>query len=251
MTPCVCLIHQDHNDEIRQEQMREMQVLNGRNGLPGGEAGDGHTDSTGSLSPPNSLSPPPPAPVKLPSAHQMAAHAAAAAAATPVAPALMTHPAMRGLTRAQMGLLNTVPSMPAPGVPGGMLSRFPTLLPFGSVAPLAPLPTRRAAYEFLGKGRDVNTEVLMSTSTASPSTMTPPSVTPPYLTLDQYTGYSLTVGMPLYEDYTDMSSLQAEYEASIANDSDKKDAALKAGGQVARGRFRHEPYRRLAVNVPS
>ncbi|XP_042228594.1 KH domain-containing, RNA-binding, signal transduction-associated protein 2-like, partial [Homarus americanus] len=54
----------DHNDEIRQEQMREMQVLNGRTGLPGGggEGLDGHTDSTGSLSPPNSLSPPPPAP---------------------------------------------------------------------------------------------------------------------------------------------------------------------------------------------
>ncbi|XP_053638031.1 KH domain-containing, RNA-binding, signal transduction-associated protein 2 isoform X2 [Cherax quadricarinatus] len=188
----------DHNDEIRQEQMREMQVLNGRSGVPGGgEAGDGHTDSSGSLSPPNSLSPPPPASVKLPTAaaaHQMAAHAAA----TPVPPTLLTHPAMRGLTRAQMGLLSTVPSMPAPAVPGAMLGRFPTLLPFGTVAPLAPHAAR---------------------------------------------------SMPLYEDFTDMSSLQAEYEATMVNDSEKKDGALKAG--VARPRFRHEPYRRLAVNVPS
>lgn len=85
--------------------MREMQVLNGR---AAAEGADGHTDSSGSLSPPNSLSPPPTQPVKLPSAaHQMAAHAAHAATATPVAPTLMTHPAMRGLTRAQMGLLST------------------------------------------------------------------------------------------------------------------------------------------------
>ncbi|XP_042864415.1 KH domain-containing, RNA-binding, signal transduction-associated protein 2-like [Penaeus japonicus] len=194
----------DHNDEIRQEQMREMQILNGRPTIPGAEGTENHTDSSGSLSPPNSLSPPPPGPVKIPSAHQMAAQAAAAAA-TPVAPALLTHPAMRGLTRAQMGLLTAgapVPGMPAPAVPGAMLGRFPTLLPLGSVTPMAH-PTARS--------------------------------------------------MPLYEDYTDMTSIQTEYDGSttIVTDSDKKDGGLKAGAQVARGRFRHEPYRRLPVNVPA
>ncbi|XP_047489521.1 KH domain-containing, RNA-binding, signal transduction-associated protein 3-like, partial [Penaeus chinensis] len=48
----------DHNDEIRQEQMREMQILNGRPTIPGAEGTENHTDSSGSLSPPNSLSPP-------------------------------------------------------------------------------------------------------------------------------------------------------------------------------------------------
>lgn len=242
----------DHNDEIRQEQMREMQVLNGR---AAAEGADGHTDSSGSLSPPNSLSPPPAQPVKLPSAHQMAAHAAhAAAAATPVAPTLMTHPAMRGLTRTQMGLLSTVPSMPAPAVPGAMLGRFPTLLPLGSVAPMTPqAAARRNAYDLLGKGQEPGPEALLLTSSASVTpTMTPPTITPPYLTPEQYTGYSLTVGMPLYEDYTtEMANLQTEYDAALINDSDKKDGGLKTGAQMARGRFRHEPYRRLAVNVPS
>lgn len=194
----------DHNDEIRQEQMREMQILNGRPSIPGAEGTENHTDSSGSLSPPNSLSPPPPGPVKIPSAHQMAAQAAAAAA-TPVAPALLTHPAMRGLTRAQMGLLTAgapVPGMPAPAVPGAMIGRFPTLLPLGSVTPMAH-PTARS--------------------------------------------------MPLYEEYADMTSIQTEYDGSttIVNDSEKKDGGLKAGAQVARGRFRHEPYRRLPVNVPA
>ncbi|KAK7085825.1 hypothetical protein SK128_022251, partial [Halocaridina rubra] len=192
----------DHNDEIRQEQMREMQVLNGRTGLPV-EAGDAHTDTSGSLSPPNSLSPPPSGPVKLPNAQQIAAAQAAAAAVNPpIAHALLTHPAMRGLTRAQLGLMTTVPNMAAPAVPGAMLGRFPTLLPIGSVAPMAQPAAARS--------------------------------------------------MPLYEDYTDVANMQTDFDpTSVVTDSDKKDGALKAGAQVARGRFRHEPYRRVAINVPA
>ncbi|KAF2356595.1 hypothetical protein FHG87_012649 [Trinorchestia longiramus] len=58
-----------------------------------------------------------------------------------------------------------------------------------------------------------------------------------------------------YEDFTDMTSLQpSELDQTFTNgyDAEKnKDAALKAAGaQVLRGRFRHEPYRRV-INVPS
>ncbi|XP_066963188.1 KH domain-containing, RNA-binding, signal transduction-associated protein 2-like [Macrobrachium rosenbergii] len=210
----------DHNDEIRQEQMREMQVLNGRTGIAG-EGGDTHTDTSGSLSPPNSLSPPPPAPVKLPAAQMAAAHAAAAVA-PPVAHTLLTHPAMRGLTRAQMGLMTTVPNIAAPAVPGAMLGRFPTLLPLGSVAPLGQQAARRTALDLLSKGRDPNGEPLMlppPSAATAPPTITPPTIpTTPYLPPEQYTGYSLTVGMPLYEDYTEVANIQTEYDpTSVVN----------------------------------
>ena len=119
---------QDHNDEIRQEQMREMQILGGRNGmlLPidglgggggGTNNGDAHTDGSGSLSPPSSLSPPPAVSVKLPQTHTTIAQPPApqGTMASHQQPQQMaaanflaaTHPAMRGLSRAQMGLLTT------------------------------------------------------------------------------------------------------------------------------------------------
>lgn len=111
-------LSQDHNDEIRQEQMREMQILGGRTGvllpiegLTGG-GGDAHTDGSGSLSPPSSLSPPPTVPVKLPQSHaplaQPPPHPTQGAVAPPMANFLAaSHPAMRGLTRSQMGLMAT------------------------------------------------------------------------------------------------------------------------------------------------
>ncbi|XP_064086056.1 KH domain-containing, RNA-binding, signal transduction-associated protein 2-like isoform X3 [Macrobrachium nipponense] len=180
----------DHNDEIRQEQMREMQVLNGRTGIAG-EGGDTHTDTSGSLSPPNSLSPPPPAPVKLPAAQMAAAHAAAAVA-PPVAHTLLTHPAMRGLTRAQMGLMTTVPNIAAPGVPGAMLGRFPTLLPLGSVAPLGQ-QAARSAHIYVNNPESV--EYYKQASTACSNRI-----------------------MPLYEDYTEVANLQTEYDpTSVVN----------------------------------
>ena len=78
--------------------MREMQILNGRPAIVGVEGTDTHTDTSGSLSPPNSLSPPPTAPVKLPTTHQLptAAHPAAQPTMTPT---LITHPALRGLSK--------------------------------------------------------------------------------------------------------------------------------------------------------
>uniref|UniRef100_A0A6A7GBP3 KH domain-containing, RNA-binding, signal transduction-associated protein 2-like n=1 Tax=Hirondellea gigas TaxID=1518452 RepID=A0A6A7GBP3_9CRUS len=231
----------DHNDEIRQEQMREMQILGGRNGavlLPidglgtpvpatNGVTGDAHTDGSGSLSPPSSLSPPPatatPTAVKLPQPHATALtqpppppHSAPGAVAPPMHAAnflAASHPAMRGLTRAQMGLLATAPSylgsMPniaaSPAMaPGAMIGRYPTMLPLGSIA----MPTSQLR------------------------------------------------SMPLaYEDFADMPTLQhSELDQSFSNvyDADKsKDAALKAAGaQMMRGRYRHEPYRRI-INVPS
>ena len=85
----------------------------------GGGGGDAHTDGSGSLSPPSSLSPPPTVPVKLPQNHTTIAqpppHATPGAVAPHHQPSPMhaanfltaSHPAMRGLTRAQMGLLAT------------------------------------------------------------------------------------------------------------------------------------------------
>lgn len=233
----------DHNDEIRQEQMREMQVLSGRTGL--GEVGaDGHTESSGSLSPPSSLSPPPPGPVKLPNAHQLVAHAHAAQV-----PSLMTHPAMRGLTRTQMGLLSAVPSLPAPGVPGALMNRFPTILPLGSVTPLPPHARRPPPFEVMSKARE---DALFASGQTTTTTTTTTPLPGTILTPDQYLGYNLTVGLPVYEEYSDVTtSLQTEYDAALVTDADKKDGVFKSGAQLARGKFRHEPYRRLPVNVPS
>lgn len=238
----------DHNDEIRQEQMREMQVLSGRTAITAGEVtADGHTESSGSLSPPSSLSPPPPGPVKLPNAHQIVAAHAHAHAATQV-PSLMTHPAMRGLTRAQMGLLSAVPSLPAPGVPGAVMSRFPTILPLGSVTPLPPHAARRPSYDVLSKREDAIFAPGQTTTTTTTTTPLPGT----FLTPDQYLGYNLTVGLPVYEEYSDVTtSLQTDYDGTLVTDADKKDGAFKTGAQIARGKFRHEPYRRLPVNVPS
>ncbi|CAL4073510.1 unnamed protein product [Meganyctiphanes norvegica] len=259
----------DHNDEIRQEQMREMQILNGRPGMPDVNGQD-QADSNGSLSPPSSLSPGPTLPVKLSTAQQLAAQAAQAAAsanANNQAQSLLTHPAMRGLTRAQMGLLTT--SMPAtgmttsvptlaPSMPGAMLGRFPfmpmgsaAMTPMGAAAQAVPVAAaaaaaaqRRSALDFLNpKTRD---DLIMQSGPHPPSTT--PFLAPP----DQYTGYSLTVGMPMgYEEYptTDMTSaLTATHDFDGSLDIDKKDPLKR---NMNRGQFRHEPYRRLAVNVPS
>lgn len=60
------------------------------------------------------------------------------------------------------------------------------------------------------------------------------------------------VSLPVYEEYSDVTtSLQTDYDGSMVTDAEKKDAMFKTGAQVTRGRFRHEPYRRLPVNVPS
>ncbi|KAA0201306.1 hypothetical protein HAZT_HAZT002437 [Hyalella azteca] len=159
----------DHNDEIRQEQMREMQILGGGNGVlvpldgltgtPNGT--DAHTDGSGSLSPPSSLSPPPAVTVKLP--HTTLAPASTHPSQGAVAPhhqnpamhaanfLAANHPAMRGITRAQMGLLASAPSylgsMPnlatTPQLPpGAMIGRYPTMMPLGSIA-MPPSQIRR------------------------------------------------------------------------------------------------------------
>ncbi|KAL7646849.1 UNVERIFIED_CONTAM: hypothetical protein RMT77_002105 [Armadillidium vulgare] len=200
----------DHNDEIRQEQMREMQILNGRPAILGAEGGDTHTDTSGSLSPPNSLSPPPTAPVKLPTHTIPTAHPAQPT----MTPTIITHPALRGL----------MPSIAAPTVATTtMIGRFPTLFPIGSVPTITPQPPR-SMWKFLefAKGSE---------------------------------GSESFGSLPLYEEYaTEITAAmtQPEYDPSLLNGTadDKKDG-LKVGSPLQRGRYRHDPYRRVTINVPS
>ena len=82
--------------------MREMQVLSGRQTMLTVESTDNHTDTSGSLSPPNSISPPPTAPVKLPQ-HHIPGHPAAHPAMTPT---LITHPALRGISKCPISTIS-------------------------------------------------------------------------------------------------------------------------------------------------
>lgn len=107
----------DYNDEIRQEQMREMQLINDHVGCGG--IGVGVTDAEGgsssSGSPPLPVAPrPPPPSMVLP----------------PAVSGLLPHPALRGLTpRSQNGLTHTVEHGPA-------MSRLRT----AGLLPLTPQP---------------------------------------------------------------------------------------------------------------
>ncbi|XP_076034555.1 uncharacterized protein LOC143021151 [Oratosquilla oratoria] len=245
----------DHNDEIRQEQMREMQLLNvrsgGGGGGGGGEGGDNHTDSSGSLSPPSSLSPPPPGPVKIPQTHTTQATVTTHG---PIAHGLLSHPALRGLSRTQLGVITTgespsammlmphaLPTVPglaaAPAVPPTMIGRFP-LMPLGSMATLGPHhPTRSMQlYEEYTDFPPIHQEYdpnTVATLQAAESNKGP---------------YSSLYGVRI----SSMDCFPSLISSEQADGSDKKDGALKlTGNAVSRGRFRHEPYRRLAVNVPS
>ncbi|PSN36936.1 hypothetical protein C0J52_20060 [Blattella germanica] len=132
----------DYNDEIRQEQMWEMQILNTQRGGAGG-AKVGVAESTASSSSTGSMSPctPPPS---------------GTAESPPPPPGLVLapqHPALRGLeSRTTVAATTVTTAATGTGPPTQLVCRKRPLLPGGGTR-LAMSPTKRTVLSILARAR--------------------------------------------------------------------------------------------------
>ncbi|XP_069678769.1 KH domain-containing, RNA-binding, signal transduction-associated protein 2-like [Periplaneta americana] len=145
----------DYNDEIRQEQMWEMQILNTQRGGGKAELGVGLPvgDSTASSSSTGSMSPctPPPSGTAESPPPPTASHGLVLA---------QQHPALRGLEpRASIAAATATSAGTGSGPPTQLVCRKRPLLPGGGTR-LAMSPTKRTVLSILARARAAQTKDL-------------------------------------------------------------------------------------------
>ncbi|XP_069175473.1 KH domain-containing, RNA-binding, signal transduction-associated protein 2 [Procambarus clarkii] len=201
----------DYNDEIRQGQMREMQLLVGTHSSPLANNNNNNNGTTcgseeGSCSPQSSGSPPPPS---VGGGRGTAVRGSGLSLASP-------HPALRGLNRAQAALLTCVPHSPpsAPAAGKGELVKTR-----GSAAGGAGGGGRRSVLSLLTRARAMQQkeQELMDV-------------------------YHELPGYGLYDHLTELPLSEAGAEEVTGRGGG---GALKVSSPGERARFRHDPYPRV------
>ncbi|XP_059491106.1 KH domain-containing, RNA-binding, signal transduction-associated protein 2-like isoform X1 [Neocloeon triangulifer] len=229
----------DYNDEIRQEQMREIQLMNA---------------GTGAVIP---------NPASSEAAVAAAAAAASLANATAVgkvvsprcpqpAPGMILHPALRELGRAQ-GLIPAATMFRGASI----LSRVRPTIPIpGTRGASSPAP-KRSILTLLGRvGRNPGTGVDENGLETGDDSGAAAAAAAAAAVYGLYDGYAAAPGYGLLEDYTNGAGLSEDVE-DMSQDSVNgavaaaefaarpEGGALKVAAGLDRARYRHDPYARL------